>query len=97
MMEDAQKRDLHRRQIKRVVESQTLLALHAFCGYLAKICRLCQEGKLGQQDSLFSMPSITKIFIKLLETQVQLLPLLLESLTENDSNKIARLIDQLKG
>ena len=97
MMEDAQKGDLHRRQIKRVVESQTLLALHAFCGYLAKICRLCQEGKLGRQDSLFSMPSITKIFIKLLETQVQLLPLLLESLTENESNKIARLIDQLKG
>jgi len=97
MMGEAQKADMKKQQIKRIVEQQTLLALHAFCGYFSKICRLYQEGKLGKAGSLFSMPSITKIFIRLLETEVQLLPLFLESLPQRESRQIKQLIEQLKG
>ena len=71
-----QREELEKPHFRMVVERHTIMALWGFIHYEQRVRALFEAGKLGKEDSPFSLGSPIRVFKKVIEEEEKLLPCL---------------------
>ncbi|MFC1789748.1 ParB/RepB/Spo0J family partition protein [Patescibacteria group bacterium] len=79
---DEQRKELKKRSIRMVVEKRAIRGLWGFIHYFEKVYSLYQDGKLGKEDSPFSIKSPIRVFRTMIDREKKLLPCLRGHLPE---------------
>jgi len=74
LFSDKQREELKKGNRRMIVARHTIHAIWDWINYFTLILRLFEEGKLGKEDSPFSVRSPVRVFRTLIEKQKQMLP-----------------------
>ncbi len=93
---EAQVKAMRRVLIRRTVAQEYIQAIWQRIHYVQEVIRLLNEGKLGEDDSPFSIKSPIRVSLAFINQMEQLLPLLKRHLSKAKSERVEEVIEEVK-
>ena len=94
---EAQEEAMKKAMIRRVVARNSIRAIWQRIAYLKNVIGLVKEGKLGEEDSLFSTGSPVRVYLAFIGEMEEALPLLKNHLSKAKAKKAMAILTETRG